>query len=446
MQHAPSNSKSLRKRLQRQLEFYLSESNLRQDKFLQQSMDAQGYVAVDVFVAFNKLKMMGATAKMVRDAAEKSPLLRLSTDRCAIAPLELPFDKDDTSQERTLYIENFGADDDHDSLRKRLAKFGKVNLVSMPRFPQSRKFKGFAFVEFGSVDAAAGAMQAAQAHDPELLGIRVMPKAQWEEMKQQLKEKLAAMEAGEETHCERVEGLSAIRELELSDDPKTVQAAQSSEHADKQEQRRQPKKKRKKTAGGHLHFDAEDDEKDDNSTEHLDMLHRRSCLPLHAAILCCALSSTCIAGEGLTPLGNLAESEFEGNFEPQGDAREFTAEPSADSQPFYHGWQNSYVANVPTLCSGSIAGFADAPLADIDCREPFRFLLERGTRKVRYGCIKCDAALRVTPTTPPYATCDQKPVCSGLSLAYSYCFLKNDTATDMFSCLMSVDFQSEIYT
>lgn len=32
--------------------------------------------------------------------------------------------------ERTLYIENFGADDDHDSLRKRLAKFGKVGAVA----------------------------------------------------------------------------------------------------------------------------------------------------------------------------------------------------------------------------------------------------------------------------------------------------------------------------
>lgn len=48
------NSKTLRRRLQRQLEFYLSESNLRQDKFLQQSMDAQGFVAIDAFVSFNK--------------------------------------------------------------------------------------------------------------------------------------------------------------------------------------------------------------------------------------------------------------------------------------------------------------------------------------------------------------------------------------------------------
>lgn len=48
------NGKTLRTRLQRQLEFYLSASNLRQDKFLQQSMDEQGFVPVALFLAFNK--------------------------------------------------------------------------------------------------------------------------------------------------------------------------------------------------------------------------------------------------------------------------------------------------------------------------------------------------------------------------------------------------------
>lgn len=184
------------------------------------------------------------------------------------------------------------------------------------------------------------------------------------------------------------------------------------------------------------------------------MLRRRHGLLLHVAvILCFALGSKCIAGvEDTIPTEILLASEreldsyFESQEGEQSDVRAVTAKPTVVSQPFYRGWQNSYVADVPALCSGSIAGFADTPLAEPDCREPFRFLLERGTRKVRYGCIKCASALRVTPTVPPYAMCDQKPVCSGLSLAYSYCFLKNDTTTDMFSCLMGVDFQSHVYT
>lgn len=53
MADAP-RQKSLRKRLQRQLEFYLSESNLRQDKFLRQNMDERGFIPVRLFLSFNK--------------------------------------------------------------------------------------------------------------------------------------------------------------------------------------------------------------------------------------------------------------------------------------------------------------------------------------------------------------------------------------------------------
>lgn len=48
------NGKPMRKRLQRQLEFYLSASNLRQDKFLQQHMDADGFLSIDLFLSFRK--------------------------------------------------------------------------------------------------------------------------------------------------------------------------------------------------------------------------------------------------------------------------------------------------------------------------------------------------------------------------------------------------------
>lgn len=35
---------------------------------------------------------------MVREAVEKSTLIRVSADGSAIAPIELPFDKEDTSE------------------------------------------------------------------------------------------------------------------------------------------------------------------------------------------------------------------------------------------------------------------------------------------------------------------------------------------------------------
>lgn len=166
-------------------------------------------------------------------------------------------------------------------------------------------------------------------------------------------------------------------------------------------------------------------------------MRRRCFLLLSATALQCGVLGSLHATAAEAPEATLAELAFGDN------ERAFTPEPTYDSQPFYRSWKNDYVANIPTLCSGEVAGFTASPLRDADCREPFQFLLERGTGKVRYGCIKCDGNLHLTPIAAPYATCDRKPVCSGLSIAYLYCFLKNDTANDMFSCLMGVDFRSE---
>lgn len=113
---AAPRQKSLRKRLQRQLEFYLSESNLRQDKFLQQNMDEHGYIPVHLLLTFNKcvvtwrdrfglpiafsaltivtvvlrLKALKATERMVLEAAEKSVSIRVDRASASIAPAILP--------------------------------------------------------------------------------------------------------------------------------------------------------------------------------------------------------------------------------------------------------------------------------------------------------------------------------------------------------------------
>lgn len=116
MAEAAPRAKSLRKRLQRQLEFYLSESNLRQDKFLRQHMDERGFLPVQLLLSFNKcdrrsfsaffslvnfpnitffficrrLKALNATERLVLEAADKSPAIRVDRDIAAIAPIALP--------------------------------------------------------------------------------------------------------------------------------------------------------------------------------------------------------------------------------------------------------------------------------------------------------------------------------------------------------------------
>ncbi|POM79740.1 Hypothetical protein PHPALM_2519 [Phytophthora palmivora] len=176
--------KSQRKRLQRQLEFYLSESNLRHDKFLQQAMDEQGFVPARVFLSFNKLKALKATERMILDEGSTSSLVGpapygwVCTQQCGTVA-----GQDHEADARTIYIDSFSATDDHDSLRRTFTKFGKVSLVSLPRFPQSKKFKGFGFVEFSERTAAVEAV--ARSSDADLRGIRVMSKTRWLEMKEQ---------------------------------------------------------------------------------------------------------------------------------------------------------------------------------------------------------------------------------------------------------------------
>ncbi|CAI5746597.1 unnamed protein product [Peronospora destructor] len=213
-----AGGKSQRKRLQRQLEFYLSESNLRQDKFLQQAMDEQGFVPVDVLLSFNKLKMLKATKRMILDEAEKSSIIRVDRTRSCIAAKVVPAGgQGDDADARTIYIDSFSATDDHDSLRQVFAQFGKVNLVSLPRFPQNKKFKGFGFVEFSDQHTANAVVSSSDAN---LRGVRVMSKTRWLEMKAQLKRQLYRTDVAAGTASDDANG----------DGPKATPAAREHVH------------------------------------------------------------------------------------------------------------------------------------------------------------------------------------------------------------------------
>ncbi|KAE8899297.1 hypothetical protein PF005_g18059 [Phytophthora fragariae] len=237
--------KSQRKRLQRQLEFYLGQSNLRQDKFLQQAMDEQGFVPVRVLLSFNKLKVLKATERMILDEAEKSSLIQVDRSRSCIAPKTVPVaGEDHEADTRSIYIDSFGTADDHDSLRRTFTKFGRVNLVSLPRFPQSKKFKGFGFVEFAEQRAAEEAV--ARASDADLRGIRVMSKRRWLEMKEQLKLRLSCPDASEANASATGDGTSG------PDSPNSSVNLTSSAATGKKKKRRQ-----KSPSGGHIHFGEE---------------------------------------------------------------------------------------------------------------------------------------------------------------------------------------------
>jgi hypothetical protein len=217
---------------------------------------------------------------MILDEADKSSAIRVDRARACIAPKVVPAAGQDvdagaiaiasmtptrpsyltpleplaaTTDARTVYIDSFSATDDHDSLRRTFAKFGKVNLVSLPRFSQSKKFKGFGFVEF-SERSAADEAAAAKTSDADLRGIRVMTKTRWLEMKEQLKHQLSCGDEPAENARSKADSADARKEPVSGDSGGTATTE------------KKKRKRRKAAASEHIHFSGDDDE-EDNSEE-----------------------------------------------------------------------------------------------------------------------------------------------------------------------------------
>lgn len=64
-------------KIQKQLEYYFSVQNMNNDDFLRGSMNENGWVHVDIVVAFNRMKTLGATKELVVEAAFHSTTIEI---------------------------------------------------------------------------------------------------------------------------------------------------------------------------------------------------------------------------------------------------------------------------------------------------------------------------------------------------------------------------------
>ena len=154
--------KASHSKLKAQLEFYFSDSNLWKDKFLRQEIakSPERYVSLSVIAAFKRVKELtnndlGPIVQVIRES-NKLELSENGTQVRRVTPMAPERNMDDY----TVYVEQMPADIDHDRLRNAFSVFGGVTYVSLPRYKPSRLIKGFAFVEFDSVDAAKRAAEA----------------------------------------------------------------------------------------------------------------------------------------------------------------------------------------------------------------------------------------------------------------------------------------------
>lgn len=142
----------------------------------------------------------------------------------------------------------------------------------MPRFQHSKKFKGFAFIEFAAPEAAQAALEAAAKADPTLGGIRAMGKRRWEELKTQLKNQLETGEprappATEDSatlpRAGAEEAKKAIETVDRAIPTEPITTKDSESALEAMQSNSKPRRKRKSHMRAHLHFD-EGEEEDDS--------------------------------------------------------------------------------------------------------------------------------------------------------------------------------------
>lgn len=141
------------------MEFYFSDANLQKSRFLHQLMTENGYVDLDKMLNFNKLQALTTDVKDIIKAIKKSNLIQVSEDGTKVfrtKPVQAKPDVDAC----TVYIEQIPPDADHEWLTEIFSAFGSVVYVSIPKFKNSSKNKGFAFVEFQEKESVARALEA----------------------------------------------------------------------------------------------------------------------------------------------------------------------------------------------------------------------------------------------------------------------------------------------
>jgi len=146
--------------LKNQLEFYFSDENLVHDKFLQKFFlrnDNKG-VPISIIENFNKVRKILSDVKdlskrinIIKDVVESSNKLKIDYKKNKINRIvdfvlnDIDYNKID---ERTIYVENLPNNINHDILISIFSRCGKVAHVSIPKFFEDKKSKGFGFIIF----------------------------------------------------------------------------------------------------------------------------------------------------------------------------------------------------------------------------------------------------------------------------------------------------------
>ncbi|CAL1286637.1 unnamed protein product [Larinioides sclopetarius] len=147
-------------KIREQMEFYFSDSNLARDGYLQDllSTSTEGYVDLEIFKAFNKIRELTDDVNAIVAALSKSTILQVNEEKTKVrrvTPMGKPKDFDAC----TLYVEKLPSHADHKWIKDMFERFGRVDYINIPRYKVSNKIKGFAFIEFSDPESVKKACE-----------------------------------------------------------------------------------------------------------------------------------------------------------------------------------------------------------------------------------------------------------------------------------------------
>lgn len=154
--NTPSSISELETKLLKQVEFYFSDANLPQDKFLLEKVksDPEGWVPISIIASFSRVKALTTDPSVLVAALRASPdLLECSQDGTKVKRV-LSLDLSRNSLKSSLYVKGFPVTATLEDIEAFFAGMTKVLAVRMRRHIGSKTFKGSAFVELSSEDEA----------------------------------------------------------------------------------------------------------------------------------------------------------------------------------------------------------------------------------------------------------------------------------------------------
>ncbi|XP_048490353.1 la-related protein 6A isoform X2 [Beta vulgaris subsp. vulgaris] len=173
IESAVSSDVDLRAKIIKQVEYYFSDENLPDDKFLMKQVkkDKEGFVSISLIASFRKMKRLTKDSSLIIDSLKESSQLVISSDGKKVKRLHpLPSKEDKGPELCTVVVANLPEDHSVQNIQKIFGLAGSIKNISI-HDPYATEdlmkrnntvklvsSKMYALVEYESVEAAEKAV------------------------------------------------------------------------------------------------------------------------------------------------------------------------------------------------------------------------------------------------------------------------------------------------